>query len=131
MKNINVQTLKVNEKQFFKVWLTLMQPFLQLRNQDLNVLAYLLYYRHTIFQEVSNEAIVDDLLFSTRSRNKIKEDIGIKGYAFNNALTALRKKGLINGSSLSKKIIPVIEDNFDNFKLVYNVEIIQNEAIQK
>lgn len=131
MKNINVQTLKVNEKQFFKVWLTLMQPFLQLRNQDLNVLAYLLYYRHAILQEVSNEAIVDDLLFSTRSRNKIKEDIGIKSYAFNNALTALRKKGLINGSSLSKKIIPVVEDNFNNFKLVYNVEIIQNEAIQK
>lgn len=131
MKNINVQTLKVNEKQFFKVWLTLMQPFLQLRNQDMTVLAYLLYYRHVIFQEVSNEAIVDDLLFSTRNRNKIKEDIGIKSYAFNNALTALRKKGLIIGSSLSKKIIPVIEDDFRNFKLVYNVEIIKNEAVQK
>jgi DNA-binding MarR family transcriptional regulator len=123
MKHINVQTLKVDERQFFKVWLTLLQPFLKLRDQELKVLAVLLYYRHTIQTQVKSKTIVDELLFNTKTRKKIKEELNIESYSFNNILSALRKRGLITNNSLNSKIIPNVEDNFDNFKLVYNVEV--------
>lgn len=123
MKNINVQTLKVNEKQFFKVWLTLLQPFLKLREQELNVLAVLLYYRYRIEDQVKSKTIVDELLFNTKTRKEIKRELGIEGYSFNNILTSLRKKKLIVDNSLNSKIVPKVEPGFDNFKLVYSVEI--------
>lgn len=123
MKHINVQTLKVNERQFFKVWLILMQPFLKLRDQEVTVLAMLLYYRYNIQQEVKNKAIIDELLFNTKTRKKIRDELELESYSFNNILTSLRKQDLIINNSLNSKIIPNIEPGFDNFKLVYNVEL--------
>lgn len=122
-QNINVQTLNVDERQFFVVWLTLLQPFLGLREQEKKVLAALLYYRHSIGQQVKNKAITDELLFNTKTRKKIKDELDIESYSFNNILSSLRKKKLIVNNSLNNKIIPKVEDNFTNFKLVYNVEV--------
>lgn len=123
MKSINVQTLKVDEKKFFMVWLTLLQPFLNLRDQEKKVLAALLYYRYTIEQQVKNKVIADELLFNTKTRKKIKEELEIESYSFNNILSSLRKKKLIVNNTLNSKIIPQVEPNFNNFKLVYNVEV--------
>lgn len=123
MKNVNVQTLNVDERQFFKVWLTLMQPFLKLRDQEIKVLAALLYYRHNIQEEVKNKAIIDELLFNTKTRRRIKDELELESYSFNNILSSLRKRKLILNNSLNSKIIPNIETGFDNFKLVYNVEV--------
>lgn len=127
MKNINVQTLNTNEKHFFKLWLMILQPFLKLRKQEINVLARLLYYRYTISKQVKNKSIVDDLLFNTKTRKAIKSELGIKDYVFNNIMTTLRKKKIIVNNSISNKIIPKIEGDLKNFKLVYNIEI--NETV--
>lgn len=125
MKNINVQSLKTDEAKFFKLWLMILQPFLNLRNQEVAVLAKLLYYRHSISKEVKNKAIIDDLLFNTTTRKKIAAELKIKEYSFNNTLTALRKKKLIVNNSINSKVIPKVEEDFKNFKLVYNIEVIQ------
>jgi DNA-binding MarR family transcriptional regulator len=124
MRNINVQTIKVERKQFFSVWLQLLQPFLKLRDQELTVLASLLYYRYVIHQQVKSKTMVDELLFNTRTRKQIREELDIKNYSFNNILSALRKKGLIVNNTLNQKIVPILDtDEFDNFKLVYNIEV--------
>lgn len=123
MKSINVQTLKVDEKQFFKAWLTLLQPFLKLRDQELKVLAMLLYFRHNIQEQVKNKAIIDELLFNTKTRKQIKRELDIESYSFNNILSSLRKKKLIVNNSLNGKIIPNIDSGFTNFKLVFNLEV--------
>lgn len=123
MRNINVQNLKVNPRQFFVVWLTLFQPFIKLRNQELKVLASLLYYRYTIQQQVKNKAILDELLFNTQTRKKIKRDLDLENYSFNNILTSLRKKGMIDKQTINPKIIPILDEDADNFKLVYNIDI--------
>ncbi len=124
MKNINVQSLKATERQFFKLWLMILQPFLKLRQQELKVLAELLYHRHSISKQVKNKAIINDLLFNSKTRKKIKQDLDIKTYSFNNILSSLRKKGVISeNNELNKKIIPKVEESFSNFKLIYNIEI--------
>src|SRR5690606_26853431 len=124
--NINVQTLKSTEENFFWYYLTVLQPFLNLRKQEVQVLSKLLYYRYRIMTQnnISNEIIVNDLLFGTQYRKKIRADLGLEDYSFNNILTSLRKKNIVIENSLNNKIIPKVENNFKNFKLVYNFEII-------
>lgn len=59
MKNVNVQNIKCTEENFFRIWLMILQPFLSLRKQEINVLSKLLYYRYTIGKSVKNKAMVD------------------------------------------------------------------------
>lgn len=124
MNNINVQSMKTDEIKFFKLWLMILQPFLNLRNQEVAVLAKLLYYRYIISKEVKNKTIVNQLLFNTTTRKKIQEDLGIKEYSFNNILSSLRRKKLIIKNTINNKVIPKVDDDFKNFKLIYNIEII-------
>lgn len=73
--------------------------------------------------EVKSKVLIDELLFNTQTRKKIQREMGIKSCAFNNLLTALRKKNMIVDNSLNPKIIPIVENDFKNFKFVYNIEI--------
>lgn len=116
--------MKTDEIKFFKLWLMILQPFLNLRNQEVAVLAKLLYYRYIISKEVKNKTIVNQLLFNTTTRKKIQEDLGIKEYSFNNILSSLRRKKLIIKNTINNKVIPKVDDDFKNFKLIYNIEII-------
>lgn len=122
-KNINIQSFKVSEENFFKMWLMILQPFLKLRNKELELLAKMLYHRHLISLEVKNKEMLDELLFSTKIKKKILQELDIPEYAYNNLLTCLRKKNVINDKSINKQIIPVIKQPFNNFKLVYNIDI--------
>lgn len=125
MKNINVQSLKVNEEQFFKVWLMMLQPFLKIRKQEMDILAKLLYSRYLISQQVTNQSIVDDLLFNAKNKKRIKQELGIQTYSFNNVIASLKKKKIIINNSINKKIIPQVQNNFKNFKLVYDIEVVE------
>lgn len=125
MRDLNVQSLKATEVSFFDTWLTLMQPFLRLRKQELKVLSRLLYYRYIIQKEFKNEDVLYDLLFNTRTRKKIQEDLQMEDYTFNNLLSALRKKKMIIDNKINHKIIPQTQDDFGNFKLVFNIDIIR------
>lgn len=126
-KNINVQTLKTDTKKFFFMWVTILQPFLKLRKQEVTVLATLLYHRYKLMEPIANpvEANINIILFSTAYRKKIKTELDIEDYAFNNILSSLRKKKLVINNSISKKIIPNLSSDSKSFKLLYNFEIIQ------
>lgn len=125
-ENLNVQSFKVTKESFFKMWLMILQPFLKLRNKELDVVAKLLYHRYLISLEVKNKEMLDDLLFSTKMKKQIILELGIPEYAYNNLLTPLRKKKIIIDNSINKQIIPVIKEPFDNFKLIYNFDIVED-----
>lgn len=122
-KNINVQGFKVSKERFFSIWLMILQPFLKLRNKELELLAKLLYHRYLISLEVKNKEMLDELLFSTKIKKKILSELDIPEHAYNNLLSCLRKKKLVNDKSINKQIIPLITEPFDNFKLLYNIDI--------
>lgn len=125
-ENINVQSFKVSKEKFFKMWLMILQPFLKLRNKELDLVAKLLYHRYLISLEVKNKEMLDDLLFSNKMKKQILLELDIPEYAYNNILTHLRKKDIIKDKSINKRIIPVVSDDFKNFKLVYNLDIIED-----
>lgn len=122
-KNINIQSFKVSKEKFFKMWLTILQPFLKLRNKELELLAKLLYHRYLISLEVKNKEMLDELLFSSKIKKQILTELDIPEYAYNNILSCLRKKKIVLDKSINKQIIPIIQEPFDNFKLVYNIDI--------
>jgi hypothetical protein len=123
-KNINIQSFKVTKEKFFKMWLTILQPFLKLRNKELELLAKLLYHRYLISLEVKNKEMLDELLFSSKIKKKILSELDIPEHAYNNLLSCLRKKKIVIDKSINKQIIPTITEPFDNFKLVYNIDIV-------
>lgn len=125
-ENINVQSFKVSKEKFFKIWLMILQPFLKLRNKELELVAKLLYHRYLISLEVKNKEMLDDLLFSNKMKKQILSELDIPEYAYNNILTHLRKKDIIKDKTINKKIIPVVNDDFKNFKLVYNLDIVED-----
>lgn len=125
-ENINVQSFKVSKEKFFKMWLMILQPFLKLRNKELDLVAKLLYHRYLISLEVKNKEMLDDLLFSNKMKKQILLEMDIPEYAYNNILTHLRKKSIIKDKTINKKIIPVVTDDFKNFKLIYNLDIIED-----
>jgi len=121
--NINVQSFKVDKEKFFIMWLMILQPFLKLRNKELELLAKLLYHRYLISLEVKNKEMLDELLFSSKIKKKILAELDIQEYAYNNLLSCLRKKKIVNDKSINKQIIPTITEPFNNFKLVYNIDV--------
>ena len=123
MKNVNIQTLKVSEKAFFTVWLKILQSFLKLGKQEQLVLAKLLYHRYNLTKQITNKVIVEDTLMSPQYRKLIRKELSIDIASFNNTLTSLRKKKILIDNKINNKIIPKVESNFKNFKLVYNIDI--------
>ena len=123
MNNVKIQTFNVTKVMFFRVWLIILQPFLKLRNKELDLLASLLYHRHLISIEVKNKDMLDELLFSVKIKKKIMKELGIPEYAYNNLLSTLRKKGIILDKTITRQIIPVIEGELTNFKLLYDINV--------
>lgn len=118
-----VQRLKVNRKAFFRMWVMMIQPFLKLRNQEVQVLSELLYQRFLISKEVKNQKMIDELTFNLKTRKAIREELGIKMYSFNNLIASLRKKGIIKDDRINPKVIPDVDHNTSKFELKYSIEI--------
>jgi hypothetical protein len=122
--NQNIQSVGVTEEQFFKLWLNMLQPFLRLRQQEIDLLAKILYHRHLISETTSDKAMIDFFLFSSENRKKMREELKFEIYTFNNNLAILRKKDLIIGKSVNKRIVPAIQRPFESFKFTYSIDIV-------
>ena len=121
--NMSVKRIHTSKKSIFRFWLEFLRPYHKLRTKEIEALALMLYYRYELTREIKDIEMVDMVLFSTQTRNKIREDLGGMGQkVFNNLLTSLRKKKVITKDN---KINPVLIPNMteDGFKLIFDFEI--------
>jgi hypothetical protein len=107
--------------------LYLTKIFHKLTDQQINILSLFLYEYYKLKKEVTNERIINEVLFDYKIKMKIKEELGIKDPSLQNAMTIFRKKGIIVNNQLSKLFIPQIEKDANNFKLIYNFNIINEK----
>jgi hypothetical protein len=122
-QNMNIKRILTDKKSIFRYWLEFLKPYHKLRAKEIEALALILYYRYELSREIPNPEMVNLVLFSTETRNKIREDLGGMGQkVFNNLLTSLRKKKVL---SKDNKINPVLIPNMteEGFKLVFNFEV--------
>lgn len=122
-QNTNLKTIATGKKSAFRYWLEFLKPYHKLRNKEMEALCLLLYYRYELSREISQEEMVNVVLFSTKIRNKIREELnGMSQKVFNNLLTSLRKKKVL---SKENRILPGLIPNMseDGFSLIFNFKL--------
>lgn len=124
MKNIKIANINVYLKDLFKHWLLITRHFHNLTKQEIEVLALLLYYYYKLKKEITNEKIVWQVLFDYETKSDIRKELKIKDPSFQNTLSSMRKKGVIQNNKIVKTYIPELEKNAKNFKIIFNFDIL-------
>lgn len=106
------------EGKFFIYWVQFLHPTHRLSNKEEEVLAALLQERFRLSQVISDETILNKVLFSDETKKKITADLDSRDYIINNILSKLRKKGVVIDNAINTKLIPNITPDINNFKLI-------------
>lgn len=122
-QNKSIKTIFTSKKSIFRFWLEFLKPYHKLRNKEIEALSLLLYYRYELSREISNESMVDMILFSTETRAKIRVELdNMSQKVFNNLLTSLRKKGVLaKDNKIRKSLIPKMGE--EGFELIFNFKV--------
>lgn len=111
--------IRTNRDKFFRQVLELLRslpPFNKLRPRELELLSKLMAYSDE-FKALDRDSRYD-LIFSTRTRRTIADDLGMSEDAFNNNLSILRRHGLVTKDN---RFAPILEDLYydSKFELTY------------
>jgi len=128
MKNIKALSVNIKLKTLFKTWLQITEVFHGLTNQQIDVLALLLYYHYKLSQEITNNKILWKIVFDYETKAKIKDELQIADAGLQNVLTQLRKKNIVNNNQIVSTYIPNIEKDSTTFKIVFNFNIIHDKG---
>ena len=122
-QKMNIKRIHTDKKSIFRFWLEFLKPYHKLRAKEIEALSLMLYYRYELSREIKDPDMVNMVLFSTQTRNKIREDLGGMGQkVFNNLLTSLRKKSIISkDNKINHVLIPSMSE--DGFKLIFHFEV--------
>jgi len=122
-QKMNIKRIHTDKKSIFRFWLEFLKPYHKLRAKEIEALSLMLYYRYELSREIKDPDMVNMVLFSTQTRNKIREDLGGMGQkVFNNLLTSLRKKSVISkDNKINHVLIPSMSE--DGFKLIFHFEV--------
>lgn len=122
-RNINIKRIHTSKRSIFRYWLEFLKPYHKLRPKEIEALSLLLFYRYEFSLDIDNEELVDTLLFSDKSRRKIRKELGdMDNKVFNNLLTSLRKKKVLGtDNKINPVLIPSMSE--DGFKLIFDFEI--------
>jgi hypothetical protein len=109
----------------FKYWLEITSSFHKLTNQQISVLALLLYYHHELSKEITSNKILWKMVFDYEIRDKIRKELDIADAGFQNVLTSLRKKNIIVNNQIVTTYIPKLNlKESKNFRVIFNFNII-------
>lgn len=100
------------------------RPFHKLSQQQINVLALLLYYYFENRKDITNNKILWKEVFDYDTKTKIQKELNIKPQGIQNVLTALRKKKIIIDNEIIKTYVPNIEYKSTTFNLLFKFDII-------
>lgn len=128
-RNINIKRIHTSKRSIFKYWLEFLKPYHKLRPKEIEALSLMLFYRYEFSLEVDNAELLSTLLFSEKTRIKMKKELGgMDNKVFNNLLTSLRKKGVIIKENKGNRLNPVLIPNMteDGFQLIFDFEIKNN-----
>jgi hypothetical protein len=116
MKVANIPT---SLRKFFHSWMVVTRPMHKLGATEQSVLAELLYFRYQLGLHVTDDSLLDKLLFDYETRTKICDYIGINKSRLNLVLTKLRKEGIMYKRTINKQYIPELSPKDTEFILAY------------
>jgi hypothetical protein len=110
----NIVTVPTSlEKDFFKWWCVFLRPFINLTNREIDVMASFLKQRWELSKYISDPGILDTMLMSEDTKNKVQEECNITSQHLYVVMSNLRKNKVITGNSINPRLIPNVrkEDN--------------------
>lgn len=114
----NQKKIVTDKKSAFRYFLEFTKPYHKLRPREMEALSLIMYYRHEISQSVMDEEMIDTILFSTKTREKMRKDLGnMDKKVFQNLITTLRKKNVLTKTGINPSLAPKIGEK--GFNLVY------------
>lgn len=125
MKNKKIANINVTLKSLFFKWLDITSSFHNLKKQEKDILALLLYYHYIYSKDITNNKILWKIVFDYETKLKIRKELNIKDPSIQNALTSMRKKNIIKNNKIVDTYIPNISQDANNFKIIFNFNIIK------
>lgn len=109
--------LNVTEKNLYKYYVDLLNPFLKLPEREKKVLSslMLIYYKN------KHNPDIDSLLLSKDTRKGIRTALNISEASFNNSIMVLRRKSCLVDNSINKSLIKYPEDKTLNIHYILHI----------
>jgi len=109
------------EQKMFKGFVTTMQPVLNLRDREADVFAQLLYYNY-LKRDIKNLKDRFELVFSSKTKKLIMQNLDIKDSILQNTLSILRKKNLIINNEIPLKYHIYLTDGKIELTFKFNIK---------
>ncbi len=123
---MKVATIQTTLRKFFHYWITVTYPLHNLGLTDRNVLSELLFFRYKLSLEVTNERLINKLLFSIETKEKITKAVSISKSQYAQSLTHLRKAGIIKNKMVNLAYVPELSKEDTEFVMAYKFKIVNN-----
>lgn len=105
--------------EFFRWWCIFLRPFINLTNREIDVIASFLKQRWELSKHISDPAILDTMVMSEDTKNKVIEECNITQQHFYVVMSNLRKHKVILGNVINPRLIPnVRQDDNGVFQLL-------------
>ena len=110
----------------YRMYVELILPLLNnTRKRSADVFSQLLYFNY-LKREIKSDEDRFDIIFSTKYKNMIKENLNISDAVLQNCLTELRKNKLIVDNKISNNYM-VYPNSNDEIIVEYNIDLKINE----
>lgn len=116
----NIITVPVaRDYDFFHWWCVFLRPVINLTNREIDVIASFLKQRWELSKSISDQAILDEMVMSDATKQKVMEECGISLQHFYVVMSNLRKSKIIDKGRINPRLIPnVRQDSDDYFQLM-------------
>lgn len=103
---------------FFKYWVEFLWPIHRLCPSEMEILACFLKERYALSKKITDERLLDTVIFTTRVRKKILDECGITGVFLSTKLGKFKKQGIIKEGRINPRLIPNVKEENGSFKLL-------------
>lgn len=111
---------------FFKQWCLIMRTVCKLSDRETEVTACFLKYRYLLSKSISDPALVDTMLMTKETRQKVMRDCGISQQNLYVIMGNLIKRGVFTKKGINPLLIP----NFTNNEYLQLVFLFENTTAE-
>jgi hypothetical protein len=123
MVNKKQATFNTTLKGCIEGFLNITKPMHKMTDQEIKIITLFLYYYNQEKENFVREADLWKFIFDYDTKLKVREELGISNPVFQNILTSLRKKKVIQDNKITSYYLLNIKNNDDAFELIFRFNI--------
>lgn len=103
---------------FFRYWFEFLKPLHPFTDKEIEVISCYLKYRYDLCKVIKDEDILNKVLMSTETKNKIREECGMSIQHFQSILGKLKRGKVIIDNRINPRFIPNVTADKGAFNLL-------------